>query len=130
MPFLDRNRIKAYKDLDLGEVTNPNPLTIKYPFDDYSPNNLVKFIWLVHERKNLKPILPFGVYVNHIKKLLEELNGEEIAHLILNAAEVSNHPFTVKFLRSLYEKSKDSTHIEQGRPKRIELSKSEPRMGF
>jgi hypothetical protein len=108
MPFLARNQVKAYKDLELGEVTNPNPLTIKYEFADYSPNNLVKFIWLVHERKGLKPILPFGAYVNHIKKLLEELSGEEIADLILNAGEVSNHPFTVKFLRKIKdEQQKD-----------------------
>lgn len=107
-PFLDRNKIKGYK-LELGEVTNPNPLTIKYPFDDYSPNNLVKFIWKVHEQRNLKPQLPFGAYVIHMKKLLEEIPGEEIAHLILNAGEVCNHSFTVKFLRSLYEKNKNST---------------------
>lgn len=109
MSFLDRNKVKSYKNLELGEVTNPRPLTIEYEFEEITPNNLVKFIWLVHGRKGLKPILPFGAYVNHMKKLLEEISGEEIIALILNAGEVSNHPFTVKFLRSLYEKNQNST---------------------
>lgn len=109
MPFLARNKVKGYK-LELGEVTNPNPLTIKYPYDSYSPNNLVKFIWDVHGRRNLKPQLPFGAYVIHMKKLLEEIPGEEISHLILNAGEVCNHPFTVKFLRKIYNDLRNSTN--------------------
>lgn len=105
MPFLDRNRIKSYTDLELGEVTNPSPLTIEYTFGEYTPNNLVRFIWLVHERKGLKPELPFGAYVNHMKGLLKEIEGEEIVHLILKAGELSSHPFTVKMLRRLHEEN-------------------------
>src|SRR5574342_224904 len=98
MPCLDRNKIKSYK-LELGEVTNPNELTINYPYEKKTAHYLVKFIWLVHERKGLKPDLPFSAYTNHIKKLLEEIPADEIIDLILKASEMSNHPFTVKFLR-------------------------------
>lgn len=107
MPFLDRNKIKSYRDLELGEVTNPSELTIKYDFGEITPNNLVKFIWKVHERKGLTPQLPFGAYVKHIKKLLEEIPGEEIINLILKAGEISNHSFTVKLLRRLHDQKTD-----------------------
>lgn len=120
MPFLSRNRVKSYKDVELGEVTNPNELTIKYPYDSITPNNLVKFIWLVHERKGLKPELPFGAYVNHIKGLLKEMEGEEIIPLILKAGELSNHPFTVKLLRRIHEQTtnENTTPIESARPRK------------
>jgi len=104
-PFLTRNKIKSYSDLSLGEVHSPNELTIKYEFEDFSPNHLVDFIWLVHERKALKPLLPFGAYVRHMKSLLKEIEGEKIVALILKAGEVSNYPFTVKLLKKLNEES-------------------------
>lgn len=91
--------------MEVGEVTSPTELTIKYPYDEITPNKLVEFIWLVHERKNLKPQLPFGAYVNHMKGLLKEMPGEEIIPLILKAAEVSNHSFTVKLLRKLRDEN-------------------------
>ncbi len=102
-PFLVRNRIKSYSDLSLGEVHSPNELTIKYESENYSPKHLVDFIWLVHERKGLKPLLPFSAYVRHMKSLLKEIEGERIVVLILKAGEVSNYPFTVKLIKRLNE---------------------------
>lgn len=102
-PFLARNKIKSYSDLSLGEVHSPNELTIEYKFEDYSPKHLVDFIWLVHERKNLKPLLPFSAYIRHMKALLKEIEGEKIVALILKAGEVSNYPFTVKLIKKLNE---------------------------
>lgn len=106
MPYLERNKVKAYRILS-GEVNPLGELTIKYTFETKTPNDLVKFIWLVHERKNLKPQLPFGAYVNHIKGLLKELTEDEIILLILKAGEICNHPFTVKFLRGLHERKNE-----------------------
>lgn len=109
MPFLARNKVKGYKDLELGEVTNPNPLTIKYPYEKKTVHYLVKFIWLVHERKNLVPNLHPAIYTKHIKKLLEEMDADQIIDLILKAGEVCNHPFTVKFLRKLFDDTRNKT---------------------
>src|SRR3990167_1544120 len=107
MAFLERNRIKSYK-LELGEVTNPNPLTIKYPYEKTTPHYLVKFIWLIHERKGLIPTLPFPAYVRHVKKLLEEINEEEILSLVLKANETCNYVFTVRYLRKLHEENNNT----------------------
>lgn len=103
-PFLKRNKAKTYKLDSLGEIHSPNELTIKYPFAKKDANSLVRFIWLLHERKGLTPQLPFSAYVVHIKSLLKELTADEIIPLILKAGEVSNHPFTIKFLKTLHEK--------------------------
>ena len=84
-------------------MTSPSELTIKYPFEKVNASELVKFLFLVHERKGLKPAFEFKVYTRDMKKLLEELGPEKTIALILKAGEVCNHPFSIKFLRRLNE---------------------------
>lgn len=78
-------------------------LTIKYPYEIVNSPNLVRYLFLVHERVGLKPEFEFKVYLRGMKKLLERYGEEKTIFLILRAAEVSNFPFSTKFLEELAE---------------------------
>ena len=100
--------------MPVGQLTSLRNQTIGYPFDKINSPNLVKFLFLVHERIGLKPEFDFKVYLKGMKKLLEKYGEEKTISLILRAGEVSSFPFSTKFLEELGTKenkeSDRSTH--------------------
>lgn len=96
----------------LGTTTPLKEQTISYPFKKTTYSFLVKYLFLVHERKNLKPHRPFVQYLPEMKKFAQEVGEEDVKLLILRASETINYPFGVKFLRRLHAeevKNNDST---------------------
>lgn len=85
----------------LGTTNRIKDLTIEYPFDIVNSPNLVKYLFLVHERKGLKPQRDFRAYLREMKKLLDEVGEERAKFLILKASETCSYPFSTEYLRKL-----------------------------
>jgi len=88
----------------LGTTNSRRELTIKYPFDRIDAPSLVKYLFLVHEKKGLKPQRKFVTYLREMKKFLEEVGEERTIALVLKASEVCSFPFSIEFLKRLNEK--------------------------
>lgn len=99
--------------MNLGQTTSLKEQTITYPFEKTTHSYLVKYMFLVHERKGLKPHRPFVQYLPQMKKFAQEVGEEQVILLILRASETINYSFGINYLRRLYEEeTKDPISTE------------------
>lgn len=102
--LLDRNVVEgASLPATPVEKTPLNGGTIENPWPPVNAPNLVRFMFLLHERRGWQPSRQFKSYLREARKVLDKHEGQIVENALRKAAAVSQHPFSFKFVERIIE---------------------------
>jgi len=100
--LLDRNIVIGV-DIPLANLyrTPLNGGEIKNPWPERNARNIVRFMFLLHERRGWKPPRRFKSYIWEARQMLAKHDGDTLEKALRKAAHVAKHPFGFTFVEHI-----------------------------
>lgn len=102
--ILNRNKVVGHSVALSKSGTSYVENEITNPFTPITPWNLIRLMFLLHERKGLRPKRTQRSYIRQARKFLATVDESRAERLMLEAARVAKHPWGFSFLEKLNAK--------------------------
>jgi len=108
--ILARNRVVGHPIIIDSSGPSYVENSIANTFEPKTPKNLIKFMFLLHERRGLRPRRTESSYIREAKRFISEVGEEQTEKLMLEAARVASHSWGFNFLNNLRLNSHGNTN--------------------